>query len=87
MAEKEEKKKSKRPTAEKRLIQNQKQREVNRTFKSKVKTAIRQFEENHEKDSLNLVFSLMDKAVKRGIYKKNKSSRTKSRLTAKVAAA
>ncbi|MCB1118915.1 MAG: 30S ribosomal protein S20 [Chlamydiia bacterium] len=87
MAEKEAKKKTKRPTAEKRLIQNKKQQAVNRSFKSQVKTALRQFEETKQPEALNRVFSLMDKGVKRGIFKLNKSSRTKSRLSAKLSAA
>lgn len=91
--EKEEVKKVKRPTALKRDIQNEKRRLINKAFKSKVRTAVRGFEESLTKgepeaikDKLNEVYSLMDKGVKKGIYKINKASRTKSRLTARVAA-
>lgn len=94
MATKEkETKKTKRPTALKRDIQNAKRRDINRQFKSKVRTAVRSLEEGikaGEKSSiqekLNAVYSLMDKGVKRGIYKKNKASRTKARFCAQVAA-
>ena len=86
-----EEKKIKRPTAEKRQIQNEKKRLVNKNFKSKVRTAIKTFEESLKGDSqettkegLNAVYSLLDKGTKRGIYKKNTTSRMKSRLTAKV---
>jgi len=86
----EEVKKVKRPTALKRDIQNEKRRLRNKTFKSQVRTAIRQFEEilpkgepEAIKEKLNLVYSLMDKGVKKGVFKINKASRTKSRLTAR----
>lgn len=88
-----EKKKEKRPTALKRDDQSEKRRLRNRAFKSQVRTAIREFETNLEKGeadatkaSLSTVYSLMDKGVKRGVYKINKASRTKARLTARAAA-
>ncbi len=80
--------KKKVPTALKRVKQDQERHTRNRSFKSRVRTAIRAFEKAlTEKDkkqietSLNTVYSLMDKGVKTGIYKKNKAARTKSRLT------
>lgn len=86
MAEK-EKKKTRRPTALKRDIQNEKKRLLNKSFKSKVRTAMNSFEEalkSQEKESvstsLNAVYSLMDKGVKRGIFKANKAARTKARF-------
>lgn len=85
--------KVKRPTALKRDIQNEKKRLINKSFKSKMRTSIRTFEEtltagNVEtiKEKLNEVYSLLDKAVKRNIIKINVASRKKSRLTAKAAA-
>lgn len=84
MAE-EKKAKTKRPTALKRDIQNEKKRAHNRSFKSKVKTAIRSLEgeknETETKARLNSVFSLLDKGVKMGIYKLNKVSRLKSKFS------
>lgn len=89
----EEVKKVKRPTALKRDIQNEKRRLRNKAFKSQVRTAIRQFEEilskgepEAVKEKLNTVYSLMDKGVKKGVFKINKASRTKSRLTARSVA-
>ncbi len=86
--------KVKRPTAQKRAIQSEKRRLNNKAFKSSIRTAIRKFEESLPKgdskvtkENLNEVYSLMDKGVKRGIYKINKASRTKSRLTAHAAQA
>ncbi len=82
MAE-EKSKKVKRPTAQKRMLRNEKQQERNKMFKSRVRTAVRTLEENIKKGSkegLEAVYSLMDKAVKRGIYKRNKAARIKSRF-------
>jgi len=88
MAEEKEASKAKRPTAKKRDIQNEKRRIQNRSFKSKVKTAIRTFEkdlseknEESAKARLNVIYSLLDKGVKLGIYKLNKASRAKSKLS------
>lgn len=93
MAKEGENKKVKRPTALKRDIQSKKRRLNNKTFKSSVRTAIRKFEgaltqsdAGITKEALNDVYSLMDKGVKKGVFKINKASRTKSRLTARLAA-
>lgn len=90
---KDEKKKTKRPTAQKRDIRNSKQRLINKVFKSQVRTAMRSFEEalkGNDKEkiqqSLSSVYSMMDKGVKRGIYKHNKAARVKARTTQKVLA-
>lgn len=84
--------KVKRPTPLKRDEQNLKRRTLNRELKSKVKTALRYFEEALPqgdaavtKERLSSVFSILDKAVKKGVFKLNKASRTKSRLFAKTA--
>lgn len=88
-----EKKKVKRPTAQKRDIQSKKRRLQNRAFKAQVRTAIRQFDESlpkgdaaEIKEKLNKVYSLMDKGVKHGTFKLNKASRTKARLAARSVA-
>ncbi len=95
MAEKGKKKeaKVKRPSALKNDIKNEKRRLRNRSHKSQVLTAIRgltaALSKNDEKevtqDKLNRIYSLMDKGVKKGVFKENKASRTKSRLAAKLA--
>jgi small subunit ribosomal protein S20 len=81
--------KVKKPTALKRDIQAKKRNVSNRSFKSKVTTAVRALNESlTQKDAtaaklkLNDVYSLMDKGVKKGIYKSNKADRVKSRLHA-----
>lgn len=80
-------KKKKIPTALKRVKQSNERNLHNRSFKSRVRSAIRTFEAaltEKDKDkmqtALNSVYSLMDKGVKHGIYKKNKAARTKGRI-------
>jgi len=70
-----------------------KKRLINRAFRSKVHTGIRIFEaalknNNPEevKKNLSEVYSLMDKAVKKGIVTQNKANRSKARLAARVVA-
>src|SRR5512147_3202578 len=82
-------KKERKPSALKRDAQSLKRNVRNRSFKAKVTTAVRSFQESvTQKDSpaaktkLNDIYSLMDKGVKKGIYKLNKANRVKSRLHA-----
>lgn len=83
----EEKKKQKKPTALKRTLQANKRNQKNNRQKSKVKSAIKNFTDAIEKKEtkeilskkLNLIFSLIDKAVKNNIFKKNKANRLKSK--------
>lgn len=89
----EKNKKVKRPTAEKRVLQSEKKRLINRAYRAKVHTGIRGFEsalkdKNAEEIEKNLsqVYSLMDKAVKKGIFSQNKANRSKARLAARVVA-
>lgn len=94
MAKEEAKKaKVKQPTPLKRDLQNERRRLRNKAFKASVRTAIRQFDEilpkgddAKIKENLDAVYSLMDKGVKRGVFKLNKASRTKSRLAARAVA-
>lgn len=86
-------KKEKVLTPIKRAKQNEKRRLINKSYRSKVRTAIRNFEELLSsgdvatiQTNLSQVYSLMDKGVKKGIYKLNNASRTKARMTAKVLA-
>jgi small subunit ribosomal protein S20 len=85
-------KKVKRPSALKNDLQNEQRRLRNRSYRATVHTAIRSFENSlAQKEAseaiqskLNLICSLMDKGVKKGVFKQNKASRTKSRFTARV---
>lgn len=87
MAEEKKESKQKRPTAKKRDLQNEKRRMQNRIFKSRVKTTTQKLQkhlleknDSEAKALLNSAFSLLDKGVKKGIYKLNKASRLKSKL-------
>lgn len=79
---------TRRPTALKRDIQSAKKNLLNRAYKAKVKTAMTSLKDSLSKKEgaealkpkLRLLNSLMDKGVKKGIFKKNKAARTKSRL-------
>lgn len=90
---KQEEKKVKRPTAQKRDLQNKKRRMNNKMYKSRVRTAIRSFQDSLAKgdqaattEKLNEVYSILDKCAKKGVFKLNKVSRTKSRLAARAVA-
>lgn len=85
-------KKQRRPSAKKRDIQASKRRIRNRTYKSKVRSAIRQYEEalkNGEKEQvkekLSAAYSIIDKCVKEGVFKPNKGDRTKARIAVRTA--
>ncbi len=75
----------------KRNIQNEKRRTANVSFKSSLKTAIKNVETavaNNEKEkaieSLSFVYKKLDKAVAKGINHKNYANRQKARLSHKV---
>jgi small subunit ribosomal protein S20 len=83
-------------SAEKRIQINQRNRLINRSYKSSVKTAIKKFrrdleiyqisknleDKNQLQKSLNLVYSLIDKATKKKVFHKNSAARKKSKLAA-----
>lgn len=90
---KQEDKKVKRPTALKRDLQNNKRRLENKTYRSRVRTSIRAFQDSiavgdaaNTTVKLNEVYSILDKCAKKGVFKLNKVSRTKSRLAARAVA-
>ena len=89
MANEKKDKKVKLPSAEKRNIQSKKRNLCNRAFKARVGSASRSLKEAlSQKDAfsiqekLNEVYSLMDKGVKKGVFKINKASRLKACLNA-----
>ncbi len=91
---KEKKQKTKRPTPIKRDLQNEKRRLINRSFKSTVRTVVRAFEgaleskdQTQIQERLKAFYSAMDQGAKRGIFKKNKADRLKSRAYQKTVAA
>jgi small subunit ribosomal protein S20 len=94
MAQEKKAEKKKRPTALKRDLQSEKRRLHNREQRARVNTAVRTLERAIAtgdaaslKEKLSTVYSLMDKSVKTGLFKANKASRLKSRLSARIAKA
>lgn len=72
----------------KRVITNEKSRAANASFKSSLKTAVKDVEVAVSKqdkavavEALNLAYKKLDKAVSKGVFHKNFASRQKSRLT------
>lgn len=84
MAEEKQVVKTKRPTALKRDMQSEKRRLANRAFKSRVGSAMRSFEKEATQDKWNGLQALLDKGVKKGIFKINKVGRLKSKYASKV---
>lgn len=76
--------KVKRPTPLKRMLQDQKKRLKNKSFKARILTAVRVFEKEKSQDVLNTIYSLLDKGQKEGILHPNTVSRKKSRLAHKL---
>ena len=80
-------------SALKRVRQTDRRTEVNRLRKSRLRTQIKAFRKlvtakdgSAAKAALPRTFSVIDRAAKWGIIKKNTAARYKSRLTARVAA-
>ena len=78
-------------SAEKRVRQNIKRNEINRSNRSKLRTQIKSLRSAltaNDKDLsnqlLNPTVSLIDKAVNKGLIHKNTAARHKSRLTKHV---
>ncbi|MFW6298535.1 MAG: 30S ribosomal protein S20, partial [Bacillota bacterium] len=74
----------------KRVLQDQKRRDRNRTFKGSIKKAVKSVETSIEQgdkekalENLNLAYKKLDQALAKGIYHKNTVARKKSRLTQK----
>jgi small subunit ribosomal protein S20 len=91
MAEKKDevKKKTKRPTALKRNMQAIECNKRNRSFKARVATTLRSLKEIAPKNDkaatqakLNEVYGLLDKGVKKGVFKLNKARRLKAQMSA-----
>ena len=78
-------------SAEKRVRQNEKRNEINRSNRSKLRTQIKKLrsalasaDKKQSNDLLNPTVSLIDKAVNKGLIHKNTAARYKSRLTKHV---
>lgn len=78
-------------SAEKRVRQNEKRRNINRSNRSKIRTQIKKLraaftakDKTLSQELLNPTVSVIDKAVNKGILHKNTAARYKSRLNAHV---
>jgi small subunit ribosomal protein S20 len=79
-------------SAEKRIRQNAKRNEINRSNRSKLRTQIKKLrsaltgaDKTQSGELLSPTVSMIDKAVNKGIIHKNTAARYKSRLTKHVA--
>jgi len=70
-------------SAEKRMRQNEKRREINRGNRGKLRTGIKKLRAAFEdaRELLPTTISLIDKAVQKGVLHRNAAARYKSRLT------
>lgn len=86
--EQKDKKKVRVPTPIKRRRQDDKKQLRNRIWKSRVHSLrvdhAKETDQEKKKTILNSLYSLLDKAFKNGIFKKNKVARLKSRLAQKT---
>lgn len=71
-------------SAIKKLRGDRKKAGFNKATKTKTKSAIDAFKKALSTESLAKVFSMVDKAAKKGVLKKGKANRIKSRLAKKV---
>ncbi|MBA2341424.1 MAG: 30S ribosomal protein S20 [Pyrinomonadaceae bacterium] len=79
-------------SAKKRMRQNEKRRQVNRSNRTRLRTAIKNLrtafsaEASDEAQTLlPKTISIIDKAVQKGVLHKNAAARYKSRLTVRAA--
>jgi small subunit ribosomal protein S20 len=72
-------------SAIKKLRSDKKKTLVNKSIKTKLKTAVDRFKSSLSGEALSEAFSKVDKAVKKNVIKKAKANRIKSRLSKKVA--
>jgi small subunit ribosomal protein S20 len=78
-------------SAEKRMRQNEKRRDVNRSNRGRLRTSIRKLraalttnDTANVQELLPATISTIDKAVQKGVLHRNAAARYKSRLTARV---
>lgn len=78
-------------SAEKRMRQNEKRRDVNRSNRGRLRTSIKKLrtalttaDAGNVQELLPATISTIDKAVQKGVLHRNAAARYKSRLTARV---
>lgn len=67
-------------SAKRALRKDQRRRATNQRIRRRFKAAVKAFRESPSKKGLQEAFSQLDRAAKRGVIHKNKSSRLKSHL-------
>jgi small subunit ribosomal protein S20 len=72
-------------SAKKRIRTNERKREINKTYTSKIKTSIKKVFASTDKTEAEKLYknavSALDKGTVKGVIKKNTASRNKSQLT------
>lgn len=75
-------------SSEKRVRQNEKRRQINRSNRTRLRTSIKnlraELEGGNPAELLSATISTIDKAVQKGVLHRNAAARHKSRLTARV---
>jgi small subunit ribosomal protein S20 len=71
-------------SAIKKQRSDEKKAGFNKATKTKTKSAIDAFKKALSVESLSKVFSMVDKAAKKGVLKKGKADRIKARLAKKI---
>jgi small subunit ribosomal protein S20 len=75
-------------SAEKRVRQNEKRRQINRSNRTRLRTSIKnlraELEGGNAGELLSATVSTIDKAVQKGVLHRNAAARYKSRLTTRV---
>ena len=67
-------------SAKKALRQSESRRAKNHVWKNKLREAVKRAEAEKSATALSAVYKTIDKSAKKGLIKKNKASRMKSRL-------
>ncbi|MDP2668683.1 MAG: 30S ribosomal protein S20 [bacterium] len=68
-------------SAKKALRQSERRRVVNREWKDKLKDAVKKAEAEKTAAAVSFAYKIADKSAKKGLIKKNKAARIKSRLS------
>ncbi|HEX8143677.1 MAG TPA: 30S ribosomal protein S20 [Pyrinomonadaceae bacterium] len=75
-------------SSEKRVRQNEKRRQINRSNRTRLRTAIKnlraELDGGNPAEMLSATISTIDKAVQKGVLHRNAAARYKSRLTTHV---
>lgn len=70
-------------SASKALRRDRHRTAVNQTLKARVRSSLQKANQNLSTETLNLTYSVLDKAVKKNLIHKNKAARLKSTLAHK----